>query len=125
MSEAASRPAASQHPSAQPDPPDRLVAGDVVLDRPAHRVTVGGHGVELALQEFRLLDLLMSNADRVVPSDEILHAVWGQAFAGDPGTVAVHILRVRRKLDRFPGASRHLRTVRGMGYVFDTEPSLD
>ena len=102
--------------------PGRLEVGDVVLDRDAHLVTVDGHAVTLALQEFRLLELLMSNADHVIPSAEILEALWGGDFHGDPGTVAVHVLRLRRKLDRWSSASRHLRTVRGIGYVFDTEP---
>ncbi|MGH8862811.1 MAG: winged helix-turn-helix domain-containing protein [Jatrophihabitantaceae bacterium] len=119
MSEAAPRPA---HGRADPD---LLTGGDVVLDRAAHRVTVDGHAVELALQEFRLLDLLMDRADHVVPSMTILESLWGLPFTGDPGTVAVHILRLRKKLDRWDGASRHVRTVRGIGYVFDTEPSDD
>ena len=104
--------------------PDRLQAGQVVLDRAAHRVTVGGHGVVLALQEFRLLELMMANADHVVPSTTILTTLWGSQFTGDPGTVAVHMLRLRKKLDRWHGAS-HLRTVRGIGYVFDTIPDAD
>ncbi len=102
--------------------PERMVGGDVVLDRAAHLVTVQGHALTLALQEFRLLDLLMAHADHVVSSTEILHSVWGEQFTGDPGTVAVHVLRLRKKLDRWPGASQHVRTVRGIGYVFDTEP---
>jgi len=101
---------------------ERLRAGDVMLDRAAHLVTVHGRPLVLALQEFRLLDLLMTSADHVVPSSVILENLWGRDFAGDPGTVAVHVLRLRRKLDRWQGASRHLRTVRGIGYVFDTDP---
>jgi two-component system response regulator RegX3 len=101
---------------------DRLCVGDVVLDRAAHLVTVRGHALTLAMQEFRLLDLLMANADHVVASATILDSLWGRQFSGDPGTVAVHVLRLRKKLERRPGASRHLRTVRGIGYVFDTEP---
>jgi two-component system, OmpR family, response regulator RegX3 len=104
--------------------PDRISGGDVVLDRAAHRVTVGGHSVVLALQEFRLLELMMANADHVVPSEVILERLWGAQFTGDPGTVAVHMLRLRKKLDRWHGAS-HLRTVRGIGYVFDTVPDSD
>lgn len=111
--------------SAAADTPERLQGGDIVLDRAAHRVTVQGHSLLLALQEFRLLELLMANADHVVASGTILDTLWGPAFTGDPGTVAVHILRLRKKLDRWPGASRHLRTVRGIGYVFDTEPAED
>lgn len=101
---------------------ERIRVGPVVLDRDAHLVTVGGQAITLALQEFRLLDLLMTRADHVVPSEQILHMLWGDDFHGDPGTVAVHVLRLRRKLDRAKGASRHLRTVRGIGYVFDTKP---
>jgi two-component system response regulator RegX3 len=100
----------------------RLSAGEIVLDAAAHLVTVRGHAVPLAMQEFRLLELLMIRADTVVASTEILDALWGQDFTGDPGTVAVHVLRLRRKLERWPGASEHLRTVRGIGYVFDTVP---
>jgi two-component system response regulator RegX3 len=107
---------------AAPDAEDRLRVGDVVLDRAAHLVTVRGHALILAMQEFRLLELLMSHADHVVASAVILDSLWGQRFTGDPGTVAVHVLRLRKKLERWPGASRHLRTVRGIGYVFDTEP---
>ena len=100
----------------------RFSAGDVVLDAAAHLVTVHGHAVPLAMQEFRLLELLMANADTVVSSSKILDTLWGEDFNGDPGTVAVHVLRLRRKLERWSGASQHLRTVRGIGYVFDTVP---
>jgi len=102
-----------------------MTIGEVVLDPAAHLVTVDGRALPLALQEFRLLELLMANADHVVPSRTILESLWGAGFSGDPGTVAVHILRLRKKLDRHPGASKHLRTVRGIGYVFDSTPVAD
>lgn len=108
--------------SAAPRGGRRLTGGEVVLDGAAHLVTVRGHAVPLALQEFRLLELLMARADTVVPIAEILGSLWGRDFTGDPGTVAVHVLRLRRKLERWSGASEHLRTVRGIGYVFDTVP---
>ncbi|HEY2299971.1 MAG TPA: winged helix-turn-helix domain-containing protein [Jatrophihabitans sp.] len=111
--------------SAARDAPERLQGGEILLDRAAHRVSVRGHTVVFALQEFRLLELLMLNADHVIASPEILKTLWGEQFTGDPGTVAVHMLRLRKKLDRWPGASRHLRTVRGIGYVFDTVPDDD
>ena len=101
---------------------ERLKVAEFVLDRAAHLVLVDGTAMTLAMQEFRLLDLLMSHADHVLSSADILQAVWGPSFTGDPGTLAVHVLRLRKKLEHRPGASRHLRTVRGMGYVFDTAP---
>lgn len=108
--------------SPAPGSTERLQIGSVVLDRAAHRVTVDGQAVALALQEFRLLDLLMSNADRVLSARAILDAVWGPSFDGDPSTVPVYVLRLRKKLERQAGAGTHLRTVRGLGYVFDSEP---
>ena len=101
----------------------RIEAHDVVLDLDAHLVTVRGHAINLALQEFRLLELLMSRADHVVASADILRSVWGETFDGDPSTVAVHVLRLRRKLGRH-GGDGHVRTVRGLGYVFDTVPTI-
>lgn len=101
---------------------ERLVVGDVVLDRAAHLVTVKGSPRLLALQEFKLLELLMRNADHVLSPHYLLDELWGTDYTGDPGTLAVHILRLRNKLERQPGDTRHLRTVRSVGYVFDTEP---
>jgi two-component system response regulator RegX3 len=102
--------------------PERLAIGDVVVDRAAHLVLVRGTALHLALREFRVLELLMSHADRVLENGAILDAIWGPGFEGDPSTVSVHVLRIRRKLDRGGGAGGHLRTVRGIGYVFDSTP---
>ncbi len=106
----------------QPPDEESLALGDVVLDRAARLVLVRGRRLQLAMQEYRLLDLLMSRADHVLPTKFILDAVWGPGFHGDPSTVAVHVLRLRKKLEPDPRAGRHLRTVRGIGYIFDTEP---
>lgn len=97
-----------------------------MLDRAAHLVTVGGQAVHLTLREFRLLELLMTNADQVLENARILHEIWDANFHGDPSTLTVHVLRLRKKLERaLPGAGGHLRTVRGLGYVFDTEPVIE
>ena len=102
------------------DQKDQLRAGSLVLDRAAYLVTVDGARIELAMMEFRLLELLMAHADHALPTPQILDDLWGPDFHGDPSTVAVHVLRLRRKLG---GAAGHLRTVRGIGYVFDSVPS--
>jgi two-component system response regulator RegX3 len=101
---------------------DRVVVGDVVLDRSAHLVAVRGQPIVVPMQEFRLLEVLMANADHVLTSAHLLETLWGPGFGGDPGTLAVHVLRLRNRLERQPGGSRHIRTVRGLGYVFDTNP---
>jgi DNA-binding response OmpR family regulator len=104
------------------EPADRLAIGDVVLDRAAHLVTVNRKPLLLAHQEFRLHELLLVNADRALSAEFLLDSLWGPDFTGNPGTLAVHMLRLRTKLERQAGGTRHLRTVRGLGYIFDTVP---
>lgn len=108
--------------SSDPEQDEPLALGDVVLDRAAHLVLVQDRRLQLAMQEYRLLELLMTNADHVLPTQFILDSLWGSGYCGDPGTVAVHVLRLRKKLEADPDDRRHVRTVRGIGYIFDTEP---
>jgi two-component system response regulator RegX3 len=106
----------------EPTNQEPLSRGDIVLDRAARLVRVRGRSLQIATQEFRLLELFMTHADHVLPNTFILNSLWGPEFHGDPSTVPVHVLRLRKKLEADPNAKRHLRTVRGIGYVFDTEP---
>ena len=99
-----------------------LSVGDVEMNIAAHTAAVHGHPIALSPQEFRLLALLLRHVDRVLPSKYLLDELWGPNFTGDPGTLNVHILRIRTKLEHHPGASAHIRTVRGVGYIFDSTP---
>jgi DNA-binding response OmpR family regulator len=100
-----------------------LRAGGVELRVIAHTVTVQSHPTTLSPQEFRLLTMLLQHLDRVLSSQYLLDQLWSPDYTGDPGTLNVHILRLRTKLDRpHPGTSAHIRTVRGIGYIFDSTP---
>lgn len=92
--------------------------GALVLDPASATATVDGVPMTLAPQEFRLLRFLAENADCVLSRDDILDHVWGWGHSGDPSTLSVHVLRLRSKLDRH-GVGAHIRTVRGVGYIFD------
>jgi DNA-binding response OmpR family regulator len=82
----------------QPSPPrDRIVAGDIVLDRAALQVWRDGHLVELRQREFDLLCVLMEYAGQAVPRHELLDHVWGEDWIGDPRTLDVHICWLRGK----------------------------
>jgi DNA-binding response OmpR family regulator len=91
---------------------DRLLAGDVVLDRRARVAEVAGTEVELTVREFDLLWHLAERPGVVLTRERILDRVWGISFPGGTRTVDVHVGQLRRKLDR-PDL---IRTVRGAGY---------
>ncbi len=91
---------------------DRLLAGDVVLDRRSRVAEVAGSEVELTVREFDLLWHLAERPGVVLTRERILDRVWGISFPGGTRTVDVHVGQLRRKLDR-PDL---IRTVRGAGY---------
>ena len=95
--------------------PQRLVVGPVALDPMRRSVTSHGRDVTLTPREFALLEFLLSHAGDSLAKIEILYAVWGKDFDGDPNIVEVYIGYLRRKIDAPPEPSV-IRTVRGVGY---------
>jgi len=95
--------------------PTKLRVSDLELDlltREAHR---GGKRIELLPREFRLLEYLMRQAERVVTRTMLLEAVWDYHFDPQTNVIDVHISRLRQKIDAgFPKPLLH--TVRGAGY---------
>ena len=91
--------------------PAVLAAGDLVFDPASRRCRVREGDVALTAREAALLEVLLRRRDEVVGKLELLEAVWGYDFDGEPNVVEVYIGYLRRKL----GAER-IQTVRGMGY---------
>ena len=94
-----------------------LVSGDITIDLLGSRVLLNGRQLELTGAEYRLLCLLVKNADRVVARDRILEALWDDTgnFVDD-NTLSVYIRRLREKVESDPSRPEHLITVRGFGY---------
>ena len=96
-------------------------AGDVTLDTGRREVHRAGDLVELTRLEFDLLAFLATNPGRVVSRDELLETVWQSSSEWqDPATVTVHVRRLRQKLEHDPSDPRHLVTVYGVGYRFES-----
>ena len=95
--------------------PQKLVVGAVSLDPMRRHVRAHDRDVTLTPREFALLEFLMSHAGQSLAKSEILNAVWGPDFDGDPNIVEVYIGYLRRKIDLVPLPSV-IRTVRGVGY---------
>jgi two-component system response regulator RegX3 len=101
-------------------PAATLEAGPVRMDVDRHVVSVRGGQVQLPLKEFELLEVLLRNADRVLTRMQLIDRVWGADYVGDTKTLDVHVKRLRAKIEEDPAAPRHIVTVRGLGYKFES-----
>ena len=72
--------------------------------------------IELKNKEYELLLFLAQNADIVFNRETLYERIWGMDALGDSATVAVHINRLRDKIEKDPGNPRYIQTVRGAGY---------
>jgi two-component system response regulator RegX3 len=100
--------------------PATVEAGPVRMDVERHVVSVDGDPVPLPLKEFELLELLLRNAGRVLTRGQLIDRVWGSDYVGDTKTLDVHVKRLRAKIEPDPAAPRHIVTVRGLGYKFES-----
>lgn len=95
-----------------------LRAGDLEMNRLTHQVARDGKRIELSPKEYALLEYLWLHSGRALSRTMILEKIWDQSFEGLTNVVDVYIGYLRRKLEE--GTSqRYIRTVRGMGYMFD------
>jgi two-component system, OmpR family, response regulator RegX3 len=96
-----------------------LRGGPVEMDLERHVVRVNGEQIQLPLKEFELLELLLSNLNRVLTRGQIIDRVWGSNYFGDTKTLDVHVKRIRSKIEADPARPKLLQTVRGLGYKFE------
>jgi two-component system response regulator RegX3 len=101
------------------DEGDVLEVGDVRLDVERHEVVIRGSDVSLPLKEFELLELLLTNAGRVLPRDTLISRVWGADYVGDTKTLDVHVKRLRAKVEDDPSHPTRIVTIRGLGYKYE------
>ncbi|MCL2092684.1 MAG: response regulator transcription factor [Treponema sp.] len=88
------------------------------INQDTHRVLRDDDEVTLTQKEYLLLLFLASNPDLVFSKEQIYDKIWGEDMYGDLKTVAVHINRLREKIEREPSKPVHLQTVWGAGYRF-------
>ncbi|MGN0241335.1 MAG: response regulator transcription factor [Candidatus Weimeria sp.] len=99
--------------------PPEITIGSISVNTATRRVYVDGKEVELKNKEYELLLFLMMNADVVFDRETLYEKVWGYEAMGDNATVAVHINRLREKLEKDPSNPRYIETVWGAGYRFN------
>ena len=99
-----------------------LRSGRIEVDVAARRACRDGRELSLTVREFDLLAFFMTHPGQAFTRAELMKRVWGWSF-GDQSTVTVHVRRIRDKVEEEPSSPLLLRTVRGIGYCWDADPS--
>jgi len=97
-----------------------LSAGDLEMDRSAHRVRVAGESVDLAPKEFAVLEYLLTHKGQVVSKTALSEHVWDDSFDAMSNVVDVTVYRLRRKIDG-DRQEKLLQTLKGVGYMLRDE----
>ena len=97
---------------------DIIECGNITIDAARRIVTVSGEQLELANREFELLHFMASNPGIVFSKEMLFERVWGMDALGRTDTVAVHINRIREKIEIDPSNPSRILTIRGAGYKF-------
>lgn len=98
--------------------PRTIVSGDLKIELDSRRVFIGDREVNLTAKEFDLLELLITNPNKVFNRENLLDLVWGYDYPGDVRTVDVHVRRLREKIEANPSEPRYIHTKWGVGYYF-------
>lgn len=98
---------------------------DFSIDLRSHAVTSHDRDIKLTPIEWSLVEMLVRNAGRLVPSRELLQSVWGPQYGDETNYLRVHMAHIRRKIEPEPSVPRYFLTEAGMGYRFDSHDDVD
>jgi len=98
--------------------PAVVQVGDIELDPATRIVRQNGKPVELTSVEFNLLHVLLREAGRVVTREHLVDVVLSRKFSPFDRSIDMHVSKVRKKLGDSDNGSDHIKTVRGVGYIF-------
>ena len=96
-----------------------ISTGGLTLDDRKKQVTVDGESVKLTPMEYKILRFLMQNMEMVLSTTQIYENVWDERAVGAENTIAVHIRRIREKIEINPKDPKYLKVVWGIGYKIE------
>lgn len=99
--------------------PDHFRSGGLAMDDSAKVVSVDGETIHLTRLEYAILRLLLTSAGKVFSMDQIYEAVWEEPSFRSENTIAVHIRRIREKIEINPKEPKYLKVVWGIGYKIE------
>ena len=94
----------------------KLESGGIVINKPAHSVTIDNKSVELSYKEFELLSYFLENEGIALSREKILNNVWDYDYFGDARTIDTHVKKLRNKMGE---KGELIKTIWGMGYKFE------
>ena len=113
----------SQKDSPAPDT-NRVAFNEFVLDLSSHQLSANGEQVSLTSGEFDLLEILVSNPNKVLNRDRILDLLTGAERSPFDRSIDVRVTRLRAKLERNPSKPTLIRTIWGKGYMFSPDSDV-
>ncbi|ACV63507.1 two component transcriptional regulator, winged helix family [Desulfofarcimen acetoxidans DSM 771] len=100
-------------------PSEVIIHRGLEINTASHRVYLNGQQVQMTTREYELLLFLASNPGIVFSKEHILVSIWGDDYFGDTATVAVHIQKIRKKIEKDPSNPEFIETLWGTGYRFN------
>lgn len=98
---------------------DEIQVRGLSLNKSTKNVAIDGNEVRLTATEYKILELLMENKGRVFSIEEIYERVWREPYMNAENTVAVHVRRIREKIEINPKEPKYLKVVWGIGYKIE------
>ena len=90
------------------------------IHRDSHKVYLGGKEIVLTTKEYELLVFLASNPNIVFTKEQLLENIWDENYYGDTATIAVHIQKLRKKIEKDSSDPEYIETIWGTGYRFNS-----
>ncbi|MCR4842133.1 MAG: response regulator transcription factor [Eubacterium sp.] len=95
-----------------------IVSGRMKVDTDGRRVYIDDKEIRLTSKEFDLLELMITNPNKVYSREDLMKIVWGADYPSDVRTVDVHVRRLREKIESNPSEPKYVHTKWGTGYYF-------
>lgn len=100
-----------------------LSSGDIVMDTDLIKVWKAQQEMECSVTEFKILKYFLENKNQVLTQNQILEAVWDrEGKFVNPNTLQVNIGRLRKKIEEDPSRPRFIKTIHGIGYIWEERP---
>ncbi|MGL4731814.1 MAG: response regulator transcription factor [Clostridium sp.] len=98
---------------------NQINIGDLILDKNKFSIIKSGEEKPLTSMEYKILELFMSNPNKVFTKKNLFESVWNEPFFHEDNIIMVHISNIRDKIEDDNKSPKYIKTIRGLGYKFE------